>query len=179
VKQDIRRLARVLPLAMAVVILWTPVAEAQEVRPSIDARIDLGLFAPLGELGLSLVWRRPVDERRVFLAEVGAGLGFSGYQLAVALRYGSPTFRMGGGASLGIKPGEDSTGPGATPLPRRTYVWLNVDWFEWEFGHWLATRWILGGGMGIGLRGGSIGEYPLKRKTPGLILPYLRLGAEW
>jgi hypothetical protein len=115
-----------LPLALALLMLASGAALAQEsshALPSETAKRNLvqgslGLGSPVGAMGISYTYA-PIPEAGV---ELGGGLGFSGYQLALmpklSLGNGRDRFVVGVGPSLSIDRWQ---------APQKTYVgyWLN------------------------------------------------------
>jgi len=116
-------------------------AEGESSRPN-EARLDIGLFAPEGLVGVSYA-RDLVPHLQV---EVGVGLGLSGFQLSAMpkLYIGSENrLYTGAGVSLGVFPGQD------------TDAWFNWDIAGYE--HRFANGLLVN--LGVGYFRGLSGSY--------------------
>jgi hypothetical protein len=154
-----------------------------EATPSAPAlRLDVGLFSPVGSLGV--VYSRPVH--RFAAVELGAGLGFSGVQLSgmVKARVGSERtkFTPGVGLSLGLPiltavheghPMNDDEMRGS-PV---SMAWLDVDLLGVE--HRTRSGLVLSasGGLTVALTEGHWDAADLGNNIKPLdVLPQFRLG---
>jgi hypothetical protein len=105
---------------------------------------SLGLGSPVGELGVSYAYA-PIRQAEI---EIGAGVGFSGYQLSLmpklALGVGGDRFVLGVGPSASIDSGS---------APKREYIayWLNAEiGYEHRTPSGLSVLVAVGIGYGIG-----------------------------
>ena len=152
------RRARLLPLLVAVAMLGRsarslaadpyPAPVARATAPSTGIGLDVGIGSALGFAGVTLT----EAFGRFVRVEVGAGSGYSGYQLSFMPKIvlGAPHdhFVAGVGVSLAY--------PGDSPKAAGHPVWLNIDaiGYEHRFNTGIALSAALGGAGGLG--GGEI-----------------------
>ena len=146
-------------------------------------RLDVGLFSPVGALGV--VYSRPVH--RLAAIELGAGAGFSGLQLSgmakLQLGDGRTKFTPGIGLSVGLPvlgsmvheghPNDDEEMLGA-PV---TMAWLDIDLVGVQ--HRTRSGMILSasGGLAVALTKGHWDAAGLGSDIKPLdVLPQLRVG---
>lgn len=159
-----------------------PTATATVALPAPALRFDVGMFSPVGSLGL--VYSRPVH--RLAAVELGAGFGFSGVQLSgmMKARLGSERtkFTPGVGLSVGLPiltavheghPMGDDEMRGASV----SMGWLDVDLLGVEHRTRSGVVLSASGGVTVALTEGHWDAADLGSNIKPLdVLPQFRLG---
>jgi len=179
---------RFAPIAL-VLALTAPAAADPSVTvtsaalPSPSMRVELGLFSPVGALGV--VYSRPVH--RLAAVEIGAGIGFSGLQLSAMAKLrrgeGRTKFTPGIGVSVGLPvlgtsiheghPTGDDEMRGADV----TSAWLDVDVLGVEHRTTSGFVFSASGGVTVALTKGHWDAADLGDDIePFNVLPQFRLG---